>query len=175
MKKPPYPIPYTLYPNRGFSLLEMAIYVAILSLMAVIVVNTTLSLSASWNSVRVSRDINSAAVTSLERMGREIRAAVGIDVAQSVFDAHPGVLVLTGATTIEFSLKDGVLTITENDIETGALMKNTVTATNLVFRRVVNGTKEGVRIEMTLESSRGKIIKSKNFYSFITLRSSYQQ
>lgn len=160
--------------KRGFSLLEMVVYVAILSFVMVVVVNVILALGASWNSLRVSRDINEAALVSLERMGRDIRKALDVDTGASIFASHPGVLVLSGSPEIEFSLEDGSLIIREDGIDLGALTKSTVDVTNLVFRFVSGSTHRGVRIEMTIEGARGKIVKTKNFYLFVTLRAPYQ-
>jgi len=159
--------------NRGFSLLEMVVYVAILSAIAVIVVTIVLSFSASWNSLRISRDINASAMSSFERIGRDLRAALDVNTAGSVLNAHPGALTLSDTLQTEFFLDGGVLRVRENSVDTGALTKESVTVTNLVFRFVTSGSHRGVRIEMTLEGVRGAITKTESFVTFIALRAPY--
>jgi len=159
--------------HKGFTLLEMVIYIAILTLIAVVVVNTVLSLAVSFNSLRATRDINNAAMVSLERMGRDIRGATGIDTGGSSFGSHPGTLLLIGAIETEFYLDDGVIKVREDDVEAGALTREAATTTNLVFYHISASPYSGIRIEMTLESTRGTITKTKSFSSFVALRSSY--
>lgn len=165
----------TLYSKKtGFSLIESLIYIAIITIMAVLVVNILLSSAKSYNNLRISRNINNSALTSLERMMREIKASDDIDTSNSVFDVSPGKLIIKNATTtLEFYLDGNVLRIKENGINAGALTHNEVSVDNLVFFATDNGTSKGVKIEITLSSSYQNFSKTKKFYSFGVLRNSY--
>ncbi len=95
--------------RRGFSAIEMVIYVAILGMVSIFVVNTILIIIKSFNGFRASSDLNTNGEIAMERMVREIRLADDVDSAISVFDINPGHLILNTidpntelATTIEF-------------------------------------------------------------------------
>lgn len=160
--------------QRGFSLLEMLIYISILTITAVIVVDILLSTAKSYNSFKISRSINSTVSTSLERMTREIRAADDVLLIGSTFDTHPGRLTLQiASTTSEFYLDGNVLKIKEGGIDAGSLTSSKLSVDNLVFRLLDNGVSKAVRIEMTLLGTERNITKAKTFYSFAVLRNSY--
>ncbi|MFQ5661945.1 MAG: prepilin-type N-terminal cleavage/methylation domain-containing protein [Candidatus Paceibacteria bacterium] len=157
--------------KAGFSLIESLIYIAIIAAMAALVVNVLLVTTKSYNSLRISRDINNSALTTIERITREVKAAEGINIAESVFDVHPGrLIVTTSATTTEFYLDSSTLKIKENNVDMGALVQQGSSVDNLVFRMLDNSTTKGIRIEMTISNTRGSLTKTKNFYSFAVLR-----
>ena len=160
--------------KAGFSLIESLIYIAIIAIMTALIVNILLSTVKSYNSLKISRNINNSAITSLERIIREIKASDDIDVVNSVFDVNPGKLTVKNATTTsEFYLDGSVLKIKENGIDAGALTHNEVFVDNIVFSMADNGTSKGIKIEMTLSSSHQNLSKTKKFYSFGVLRNSY--
>lgn len=160
--------------KRGFSLVEMLIYVAILSAIMIIVVNITLALAQSFSTLKVTKTINGSAIVSIERMTRNVRSATSIDLVQSTFDAHPGRLTFISAGIItEFYLDGDTLKVREDGVDKGQLTSNNALVKNLVFRRLFVGPIEGVRIEMTIESSQGKVVKTENFYDFVVLRGKY--
>lgn len=164
--------------KKGFSLIEMLIYVAILAIMVVLVITVTLSVSDSYGDFQVSRNVQTAAVISLERMVREIRMAESVVLGSSTFDAHPGILTLqktgdTGIETVIFSITGQSLTVQENSEPVGVLSRGEVSITNLVFRKVDGTSSNGVKIEMTIESTRGDSTKTETFNAFAVMRGSY--
>ena len=162
--------------SSGVSLLEMIIYVAILSAVTVLVVGSMLALARSYHSLAISRDINNSATIALDRISREIRSAKSINIAASTLESHPGQLVLNTKdnagqdTTIDFYLESGVLKVREGGIERGSLTKQKLLVTNLVFRRIASTSIEAVKIELTLEGSSGPRTKQKTFYTSALLR-----
>jgi type II secretory pathway component PulJ len=155
----------------GFSLIESLIYIAILSVMAVVVVNALVIASKSYSNLKTSRNINNSVITSLERMTRAIKSADDIVGVESVFDTHPGKLVLqSNATTTEFYLSNGILRIKENTVDIGPLIQKESYIDNLVFRLFDNGISKAIRIEMTISIVYKNIIKTKKFYSTAVLR-----
>jgi len=175
MKIPP---PNNIYTKsslkNGYSLVEMLVYVSILSVLAVLVVNVIIVLGQSYGALKATRNVNSAAMTSLERTVREIRLSNSVDTVNSTFGTHPGRLTLSmGATTTEFYLDSGVFKVRQNGSDEGALTQDGTSVTNLVFRYITVGSIESIKIEMTLESTVGKSTKTENFYNFVVLRGSY--
>lgn len=163
---------------KGFSLIEMLIYVAILGIMLGVTVQILLSFSGVYSTFVLDRRIHSAAATSLERLVREIRSAESVDVADSTFDTHPGRLTLqipvAGSGNIErtFAISNGQIALFENGVLQGALTGDRVEVIGLIFKRITNGTLEGIRTELTLQATRREVIRSATFYSFTVLRAS---
>jgi prepilin-type N-terminal cleavage/methylation domain-containing protein len=161
--------------KKGFTLTEMLIYVAILSMLMVVVISTLVTMTRSYNTLKVSKQLNHAAVASMERMTREIRSAQSIVTAQSTFDGHPGRLYLqiASATTTEFFVDGGVLKLNQNGSYVGPLTSNEVQVTGLVFNRITTANSEAVRINLTLESTAGDKTKTETFYGTAVMRGSY--
>lgn len=157
--------------KKGFSLIETLVYIAIVVSMTVLVVSIFISTAKAINVLTISRNINNSALSSMERLTRDIKEASDIIVASSTLNVHPGVLALQkSATTTEFYLVGDVLFVKENNIEIGPLTQQGASITNLVFNMLDNGTTKGVKIEMTISDSYKDIVKTKTFYSFAVLR-----
>lgn len=160
----------------GFSLIEMVVYIAILVGMLVIVIQVVFSITRSSQMVHSARNIETSAVSALERIGRELRQAQSVDTVASTLNSHPGVLALDGesdagvAYSREFYLSGGRLRLRENGVEAGVLTHASTTVTNLVFTRFYATSTEGVRIQMTLESGTSTAYRTETFYSSILLR-----
>src|SRR3989338_4246287 len=88
------PKPCTIYPKKGFSLIEALVYVAIVVMLTVVVINTALFMTTVSGKARLKRNILGEAGIAVERIVREIRLAESIATAESVFNVHPGVLKL---------------------------------------------------------------------------------
>ena len=157
--------------NRGFSLIESLIYIAILAIMTTLIVNMLIVTVRSYNNLKISRNINNSMIMSLERITRSIKSADNVLVLESTFDTHPGVLTLqAGATTTEFYLSGGTLRVKENTIDTGSLTQQNLSVDSLVFTLFDNGTSKGVRINMTVSIIYKDTVRTKDFYSFAVLR-----
>lgn len=157
--------------KSGFSLIESLIYITILSIMAVLVISIILVIAKSYNNLNTTKSINNSAIVSFERITRDIKLANDVLVINSVFDTHPGKLVLqAGATTTEFYLNQGVLRVKENMTDTGPLTQQKSFIDNLVFRLFDNGVTKAVRIEMTISVAYKGATTTKSFYTTSTLR-----
>ncbi len=164
--------------KRGYTVLEILIYIAILGLLSATAVTTLVAMQRSLNQIRVTRNLNAATAVALERMTRTIRDASSINAAASIFDISPGVLSITGSETpshtYTFSMAGGALFLAVDANAATALTPSGIVVTNLVFRRITAGTiSEAVKIEMTVESSSGRATTSQNLYDTIVLRNSY--
>ena len=161
--------------HKGFSLVEIIIYVSILALVMVVIVNTLLSFGSTYRDVRMQRSIDTSALTSLERMTRDIRSAKNILVNQSSFNTTPGVLSLyavdgTVSTTTRFYLNNSVLQVDINGTYSGPLTLAQVSVTNLTFNRLVSTSSEAVKINMTLQYVYGSTTKTKNYQTTVVLK-----
>lgn len=157
--------------DKGFSLLEMIIYVVILTFMLVLIVEVVLSVARSERMIKAMRAVENSAIVSLERVTREMRQADGVNIGLSTFGIHPGNLVLTGlddignARTVEFYLSNGQLMQRENGVELGALTESSASVTDLKFYYFSATTSVGIRTEITIESGTSAHYRVEKFYS----------
>ena len=165
--------------QRGFTLVEMIIYVAFFTMLSVLAINATIMVMKSFYTLRINQSISQSATTALERMSREIRNAYNIDTANSTLGTSPGRLTLLtkdalGAlTAVEFYTTAGnQINMKVGGVDQGSLMTKTVTVTNLVFRSITTANSKAVKIEMTLTDYRSGISKTVKYYDTIVLRGS---
>lgn len=164
--------------NGGYTISETLLYVAFLTFLLAVIINMFLFISTSYRHIRVNRDLEVAASTALERLTREARNADTIG-AGSVFDSHPGTLVLSLTnsvglvSTVSAYLDGDMVMLAEGAVAGEPLLPSSVRATSLVFRQVSTPVSTGVRIELTLEATSGDVVKSESFVSAAMLRGSY--
>jgi len=165
--------------NKGFTAVEMVIYTAILAMIFVVIVNTILTISKSFNAFSVTNDINNSAVTFLERFVRETRQANSINLSQSILGVNPGKLVLTSvddfgvSETIEFSVSDGKIVLYKDGVSLGSLITKNASTTSLIFKNITASSSSLIRVEVVFEASRGNVTRSENFYTSSVLRGAY--
>ena len=165
--------------SRGFTIVEMIIYIAFFAVISILAINATIMTMKSFYVLRITQAVSQSATTALERMSREIRNAYDVDTVNSTLGTNPGSLTLktkdaTGLnTTIEFYVDLGSqLSLKEGAIDKGSLMVKTVTLDSLIFRLVTNTNSKAIKIEMTLRDSRSTPVKLVKFYDTIVLRGS---
>lgn len=157
--------------KSGFSLIESLIYITILSVTAVLVISIILVIAKSYNNLNTLKSINNSAIVSFERITRDIKTANDVLVIDSIFNTHPGKLVLqVGATTTEFYLNQGILRVKENTVDTGPLTQQKSFIDNLVFRLFDNSNTKAIGIEMTVSTVDKGATTTKSFYTTSTLR-----
>ncbi len=165
--------------SSGATLAEVIVYVFLIGLILSVVVMAMFSLSRSYRIMQSSFAIDATAQVSFERMIRDIRGALSVDLVESTLESSPGKLVLntlnsTGdPMTIEFYVDNLSLLVEENDVLLGPLSSSSARITNLVFREISTGQSSAVKIEMTVESGQGDSLREKNFYSTVVIRGTY--
>ncbi|MBI2426736.1 MAG: prepilin-type N-terminal cleavage/methylation domain-containing protein [Candidatus Kerfeldbacteria bacterium] len=138
--------------TRGFTLLEMVVYISIFATVVVVLTTITLTILSTKNQTRASRITYEESRFILERINNRIRIAPGMDTGNSVFGQSPGKIVLkspvaeTNLTTIE--LVDGVVVETIAGDEPSALSSADVEVTDLLFTLVRSS-----EIENTIQTS----------------------
>lgn len=178
-------IQYTIYniryTKRGFTLLEAVVYIAILSLIFVVAVHTTIVATSAFGKSRVKSALAAEGFLAMERVLHEIRLAHGIDNDASVFGANPGVLKLKTRvsasdameTTRTFDISSGILRLKE---ASGAPLplSGSIEITELTFTRI--GTPDNpraVRVTLAAESSYKTLRDTRKFYGTAVLRGGY--
>lgn len=142
--------------KKGFSLVELILYVAFVSIVSTLYVNYAVDILTSVQKTHVQRDVQQNARFAMERMMQEIRAAEGINLGGSTFGSHPGVLSL--ATSVPatnptiFDVSGGVLRMTQGVSAPVPLTSSGLSVTNLVFTNLsVNNRTTNVRVSLTVE------------------------
>ena len=165
--------------TKGFTLVEMIIYVALFAVLSILAVNATIVVMKSFYTLRITQAVSMSATTALERMSREIRNAYDVDLIESTTGTSPGRLTLrtkdtAGAnTTIEFYVNaSGQPGMKIGGVDKGSLVAKTVTINSLIFRSITTANSKAIKIEMILSDSRSNPAKLVKFYDTIVLRGS---
>src|SRR3989344_3109229 len=140
---------------RGYTLLEIVVYVSILAVVAVLVVGSILSIYQAFAKTRVERRLALNGDVALETIIRDVRAAESFDAGISVFGTNPGVL--------QINIGGPTENLTSSD----------VSVTNLIFYATSTDNSKMIRVEFTLEAGSGKFQKTKNFYGSAVMRGAY--
>lgn len=144
--------------KNGFTLIEVLIYLGILSLIVVALLSFDVSVISSRSKTMVVEEVQANARIALDLVSQKIRGAQGINVGASVFGSDPGVLSLAMAnatqnpTVFNLSADDGRLQITEGSSGTPVFVTSKdVEVTNLVFTNYSQpGEREHIRIDITV-------------------------
>ena len=172
-------INYKCITSRGFSLLEVLIYVSSLVLILAIVSNTFLLMSKSYLDIKVSQDINNSAVNIIERMSREIRWSNEVDSVNSVFNSNLGILVLNTiddfGVSVEkkFYIENGILKIKEGFEEPKVLNTENVKVNKMFLVLADSGISKIIKIEIEIEGTVKNNTKIKTFYNSVVMREGY--
>ena len=143
----------------GFSLIETIVYIALFVGLAALLIDSLIVMSKAYGESRASRDVLESSEVSLERVVREVRDASSIDGTMSRFDVANGALALKGIVNgsdrnVTFSLSGGQLFVSVNGDSAVPLSDPHVSVDSLVFRQVVAGPAQSVRVEATFRSLR---------------------
>lgn len=162
--------------TKGYTLIEMLVYIAIVSVALLALIQSMLRISTSYENVKAVRVIEQAAIATMDRMQLETRSAASINVASSTFNTNPGVLALnTTNSRVRFYVSNNRLYLEEGGVVTGPLTETNVTVSSFVVRQITATSSSAVKIEMTLQASGyGTTTVSKNFYTTTILRGSYE-
>lgn len=160
--------------KKGFSLIEMLIYISLLAIVGVLIINSMLYLAPSYNSLKVTRDINNAAVATIERITREVRSARNVDTINSIFEESEGKIVLNTATsTVSMYLSNGRVYLQEGVQSPSPLTRGNIIVTGLVFEHFVGTQSEVVQLSITIEGNERTFVKNETFYTSAVLRNLY--
>lgn len=167
--------------NKGFTLIEILVYVIIFSLVFVFMLNTILTVVKIYNRFRITKDLKINAEFSLEKMTREIKLANDIDSSKSVFNSNPGKLYLNSVNQlsgvseiVEIEVLGNALALKKNNFLIDFFTSSSTEVTNLVFRKIESSTStKAVKIELELISKRGSEQKSEKFYTTAILKNGY--
>lgn len=165
--------------KKGFSLVEMLVYVALLSLISLTVIEGVLSITRMSSQFVIARDINNSGRIAMEQMVRKIRFANNVDVAQSIFNNADGKIQfsaldeLGNPEVVEFYIDSGKVKMEVDDVGVGYITSKNVVIDELTFFYVANAETESVKIILGITGQKGIQQKSVVFYNTVLLRGGY--
>lgn len=173
--------------QAGFTLVEMLVYIAILTIVLALVVSFMVNLMRFYTRYRVEREISTNIREAMNYMIREIKTSQRIYTPTSLFGSSPGQLSLeTGinlptdetATFIDFYIDNGQLLIKREGQNPLAITSDRINVSNLVFTNFTNASLgELVQINLTMEyrdiSSRLEFLPEQSLTSSASLRGQY--
>ena len=108
--------------QKGFSLVEMLVYIAILSFVFSALVTSANSIIKTYAKMKAYEEIAHTGTVTLERLTREVRRAGSVNLFASSFLTHPGTLSLNtrdwsgNPTTVTVSLSGGRIMLDEGGV-----------------------------------------------------------
>jgi len=161
--------------NRGFTLIEMLFYMAILVLVSGALVTTFLSLDMTIVRNQTERVLAEEARMSLETILSAVRSADSVHLGLSALNTSPGALaVVSGATTTRFFVTGDRLMLEINGVEQGPLTSSAVDIETLVFNHRVSSSSELIRVSLTLSSRSKSASTTRMFNTSAVMRGSYE-
>ncbi len=159
---------------KGFTLVEMLIYVALMALITVIVTQSFVVVLKSNRISFAEINLRNSGYSAMEGMLREIYAS------ESIATTSAGVLQMNqngSANIVKFATSSSsALNFYEGSgtpVLVGPLTSKKVSVKNLIFTPINTGKSHAVKIQMQLESAVNGVTKSEWFYSTAILRGSY--
>lgn len=154
---------------KGFSLVELIVYIAIASMVLVTVVNVAWSIMISNSNTQGKRDTYFNARQVMQQMQTKIREADDVITGSSTFGSHPGALTLdypAGNTDVVFdtytksvTIGGQSTTIRKLQMKVGLndyvdLTTDKVNVTNFVLTNLTRGTEPpNIKIELTIQKA----------------------
>lgn len=163
--------------KKAFTLMEVLLYVSIVSIMLVVLSTFLAAISQSRVRSQVIADVNEQGVQIMQLITQTVRNATSITVPAAAGSGSTlTVVVPTGSLSpTTFDLSSGVMRIKEGAGAVVNLTSNRVTVSSLTFTNLTRtGTFGTVRIQFTLAhtnpDNRKEFSYSETFYGTATLR-----
>ncbi len=140
--------------QRGFTILEFVIYIALVGVVLGAAVMFALQFSITQTKSVVLSQVTRNAQFAMQRIEAETRAADRVDIGASVFDVHPGTLVLEtsdpGTDPTVFTVTDGQLTVQQGAGLAIPLTAPDITISAFTLQNLVpHGRAQHVRVSLT--------------------------
>ncbi|HEY4525293.1 MAG TPA: hypothetical protein VJL39_02925 [Candidatus Paceibacterota bacterium] len=165
--------------ERGFSLIELAIYVVMATLIFLAIAVSIQYAYRFYRELTIGPRADRVAASLIERVVRDIRTGSSIVLAESTFGVPTGsitISALDGGVAVEkrVAVSEGRITYTENDGTPLELTPADITVSRLLLTYLTSPVSEGVRIELELTYEMQGLARTKTYTGFAILRHSYE-
>lgn len=159
--------------QKGISLIETLFYVAIFSLVCMVVINSMISIMKALDTNKKNKEIMQSSEI-MERISREIKQAESIHSIESNFNNLKILTTDESNTTkiVEFNLTDSNVRFLEDENFVGNLNSSNIKVVSLVFKKITTINSSAVKVFLSV-SHKNDLSKVYNFYNTIILRGSY--
>jgi prepilin-type N-terminal cleavage/methylation domain-containing protein len=126
-------------PNqRGFTLLELILYIGILAIVMVVIVNIFVALSKGNGNVEARTDVDSNLRYALEKINQDVRAASSVTTPASAGATSSTLVMTVSGSTITYDVSSGQLRRQVNAGTPVTITPTTVTVAAPTFTRLHN-------------------------------------
>lgn len=146
--------------QKGFSLLELLIYIAVLAVVMTMLVGVFFSINRSRGKVESQSEVNSNLRFAMEKLSGDIKSASQISTPVAAGSAANNLVINNAGATIEYCINAGTLRRQENgtcDGNSPTITSDKVKVDNLSFNRIENSnanlTKKVISLEITISMS----------------------
>lgn len=164
----------------GFSIIEIIVYLAIFTMLSILVINSFITVMRSFSVTRENISLLEAGINSMERISREIRQSNVVDLTSTNLSLNNTDDDGDGDGNSRRFSKDGELfnlyecsNVGSCNTLSGNLLGPNIILENLVFRRIETIESEAIKIEMSIRDVRSKTEKVESFYNTVILRGGY--
>lgn len=159
--------------NRGISIVETIIYLAIFTIISIVVINSFIVVLNSFAVTRTNHTLLNSGSLAMDRIAYEIRQASSINAIITDGDTLCLKDISALDCIVKFEKNVDTLELSQNGSVVGNMLSSDVILTRLVFNRISGTNSEAVKIEMDLQNINSKIIKTETFYNTVVLRGAY--
>lgn len=166
--------------QHGLTLVEMLVYVAVLVLVFGVLIQSFLTLSEAYLTIRIEQKLHAAGLSVVDRLNADLRGGIVLDDVNSVYDVHPGKLSMTTAVATtttsvhEIYVENGRVVVDVDTVREGPLTPDDITVTDLVFERIDTINSVAVRYDVTLAYATASATTSMTLHNTIVMRGTYQ-
>ena len=165
-------------PNKGFTIIETLVYMSLLVVIGLVVVDSTVSLFASYSQVRVAQDMETTAIQVLDKISRDVRNATSIVENQSSFNIPESYVTLTvpnslgGSDSIKYYASNGKVSVDKNGVYLGTLSLPSITVNNFELKYINGTSTKALKILLNLQAPirDNPGVKYENFYTTVQMR-----
>jgi type II secretory pathway pseudopilin PulG len=166
--------------NKGFSIMEIIIYFALLAVISTLVTTNIIALFKNYNIVRSNQEIEYNAINIIDKLTRDTRDAQSINISDSSFSVAQGSVSLriasstnqTSSSSVRFYLNNNKVKYMKDGVDFGNISTNDVNVSNFRIFYINSSSTEAIKVELTLDTIPHLNSTSiyKNFYTTIQLR-----
>jgi prepilin-type N-terminal cleavage/methylation domain-containing protein len=166
--------------KKGFTLVESLIYIVIFAVISIALVESVIYTNRTYLAIRSTHSLENSAITSFEKMSRDIRNAYSVIVASSTLGVSPGVLSIKSKDgngiihDIQYYLdSQKMLRVKDNGVDVGKLTASTTPVSNLVFTQITTNNSTAIKVDMSIQIFKNNATTTEQFWSTYILRGSY--
>lgn len=161
--------------QRGFSLVEMLVYIALLVVVTTAALALLLNFTDAFTRYRAEKILVRQLHEATERMVYDIQNAAAVNTVGSTFDVSPGTLMLDRVgSSVTYTLSSGAITVAEDANPAVVQTSDAVTVSDLTFSHLTNARTEMVRVSVTGSVTVGDYTATETFETSAVIRGSYE-